>query len=116
MMRERAQYLRPWREFIFHANPGETHQFQLYATLYGQPHKNVSVMMFINPALGPRVPEDGVTGWNDTVQTDGSGIATFNLTGGFIGMPRSANNIDGQVYQFSYIITGAEETKSRVAF
>jgi len=102
MMRERAQYLRPWREFIFRANPGETHQFHLFSTLYGQPNVNATVNMFIDPDFGPRVPEDGVTGWEDSVQTNGSGIATFNLTAGFIGMPRSADNIDGQVYQFSY--------------
>ena len=55
-----------------------------------------------------------VTDWQDSVQTNGGGIATFNLTEGFIGMPRSINNIDGQVYQVSCIITGAEETKSHV--
>ena len=108
MMRERAQYLRPWREFIFRANPGETHQFFLFSTLYGQPDVNVTVNMFIDPTFGRRDPEDGVTGWQDSAQTNGSGIATFNLTAGFIGMPRIDNNIDGQVYQFSYNISGSE--------
>jgi len=28
-----------------------------------------------------------VTDWQDSVQTNGSGIATFNLTAGFIGIP-----------------------------
>ena len=118
MVKERAHYLRPWREFIFRANPGETHQFYLFATLYGQPSVNVTVNMhvFVDKKDFPvrRDPEDGVTGWQDSVQTNGSGIATFNLTAGFIGMPRSINNIDGQVYLFSYSIAGIEETKSHV--
>ena len=79
MMRERAQYLRPWREFIFRANPGETHQFHLFSTLYGQPNVNTTVNMFIDPDFGPRVPEDGVTGWEDSVQTNGSGIAPLSV-------------------------------------
>ena len=89
MMRERILYLRPWREFIFRANPGESLQFQLFATRYGEPYRNVIVNMAAVPVLGTNVsiPEDGVTGWQDGVQTNANGIATFNLTAGFIGMP-----------------------------
>ena len=106
MMRERILYLRPWREFIFRANPGETLQFQLFATRYGEPYTNVTVNMAAVPVLGTNVssPEDGVTGWQDGVQTNENGIATFILRAGFIGTPRSNYNIDGQVYHFDYFI------------
>ena len=105
-MRERILYLRPWRDFIFRANPGETVHFQLFATRYGEPYTNVTVNMGAVPVLGTNVsiPEDGVTGWQGGVQTNESGIATFSLTAGFIGMPRSNYNIDGQVYHFNYTI------------
>ena len=106
MMRERVLYLRPWREFIFRANPGETFQFHLFATRYGEPYSNVTVNMAAVPVIEPNVssPKDGVTGWQDVVQTNENGIATFILKAGFIGTPRSNYNIDGQVYHFDYVI------------
>ena len=111
MLQEKPIYARPWREFIFLANPNEIHPFHVLVTKYGQPMSEATVNLF--PTLNDdwhkvRYPVDGVT-YESSMKTNGSGIATFHLHTHNVGQPRHEWDIDGQVYRYSYNVSNCTE-------
>lgn len=117
MLKEKPVYVRPWREFIFRADPDEVNEFHLLVTQYGQPFPNQTVNLFPTPwrqwSEGPREPENGVT-YESSAPTNDNGIATFNLHAHNVGEPRKEFYIDGQVYRYSYNVTGYPDAADKI--
>ena len=111
MLEEATTYVRPWRQFVFRANPDEIHPFYLFVTHFGNPKPNATVHLFPVVQFGVRDPIDGVTYENHT-KTNQSGIATFHLHAHNVGQPRHDYDIPGQAYKYAYNVSPSEEPQN----
>ena len=116
MLKEKPIYPRPWREFIFRANPNEIHPFHVLVTKYGQPMSEATVNLYPTliaddwNATWNAHPVDGVT-YENNATTNGSGIATFHFHAHNVGQPRIKFHIDGQVYRYSFNVSNLTITE-----
>jgi len=107
LLKEESLYIRPLREYIFRANPGEEHALKLLVTKYGQPLRGAPVRLYPLKDFRESAPPDGVTVPNNGSETDRDGISTLVLKAHNVGQPRK--NIDGQVYRYSYGVNHTDD-------
>jgi len=107
LLKEESLYIRPLREYIFRANPGEEHTLKLLVTKYGQPLHGAPVRLYPLKDFRESAPPDGVTVPNNGSETDRDGISTLILKAHNVGQPRK--NIDGQVYRYSYGVNHTDD-------
>jgi hypothetical protein len=97
-------------QFVFRLSPGDTQEVSLYATRFGRPYPGAAVAIAWTPEYlqvqaegpedsspwpSPATPAEAV-GYERSVLTDASGVATLHIAAGDPGTPRGY--IDGQVY------------------
>ena len=104
VMLEQQYYVRPHNHYTFMLEKGENAIVNLYVTSFGRPATGVTIQLRkLNPLVKPF---DGLN-YNSKAVVDNYGYARFVFHANSIKRcPRGDLDIDGQVYQFIYFVSG----------